>query len=123
MKKAVKKHGQKLGLHVHGMLNVAIFREGNSYIAYAPALDLVAQGKSIKNVRKNFEEVFDIYLEETLTRGTLEKDLLDCGWNKHAGIMQPPALSRFSTPEKIGKDIELTALTSISLNDRRLCPA
>jgi predicted RNase H-like HicB family nuclease len=123
----MKKYGKhlrgKMGIHVHGTLNVAIFKEGKSYIAYAPALDLVAQGTSVKNARKNFEEVFDIYLEETLTRGTLEKDLLHSGWSKHAGIIQPPAMSRFSVPQRIGKDIELTALAIIPLDDRRVCPA
>lgn len=110
-------------IHVNGILNVAIFKEGLSYIAYAPALDMVAQGKSIKDVRKNFAEVFDIFLEETIDKGTLEKDLLRCGWDRQAGAFQPPALSKFLSPGKIGKDIELTALAIVPLNDKRVCRA
>jgi len=123
MRKIEKKHGQKVHFQVNGSLNVAIFKEGRSYIAYAPALDLAAQGKSVKDVQKNFEDIFDIYLEETMTKGTLEKDLLRCGWNKQAGKMQPPTFSKFPESERIGKDIELTALAVIPLNNRRSCPA
>lgn len=123
MGKAGRKHGKKTGIHVNGMLNVAIFKEGRSYLAYAPALDLVAQGKSVNDVRKNFAEVFDIYLEETIGRGTLEKDLLRCGWNRQAGAFWPPAMSRFPSPEKIGKDLELTALAIVPMNGKRVCRA
>lgn len=117
-----KNRGEK-GVHVSGMLHVAIFREGRSYIAHAPALDLVAQGKSLHDAQKCFAEVFDIYLKETIGRGTLKRDLLKCGWNERAGIFQTPAMSRFHSPEKIGKDIELTALAIIPLDGRRVCRA
>ena len=110
-------------MRVNGSLNVAIFKEGRTYIAYAPALDLVAQGRSVREVRKHFEEVFDIYLEETIKKGTLEKDLMRCGWHKRAGNMEPPAISTFPSPEKLGKGMELTALAIVPLNQKRfLCP-
>lgn len=105
---------------VAGNLNVAIFKEGRTYIAFAPGLDLAAQGKTMEDVQKNFEEVLDIYLEEILDKGTLEKDLLRCGWHKHAGSMSPPVFARFASPAKIGKDIELTALAILPLSGKKI---
>ncbi len=116
-----KKQASRKEIHVHGSLTVAIFKEGNTYIGYAPALDLVAQGKTEKEVQKNFEEVFDIYLTETIQKGTLEKDLRKCGWKMQEGVLQPPMLSSFPSQESIGEDIRLTALAIVPLNDKRLC--
>ena len=109
--------------HVSGNLNVAIFKEGKMYVAFAPALDLVAQGKSITEARKNFGEVFDIYFEETLHMGTLEKDLLRCGWQKRENTIYPPAINEFP-PHEFGRDIELRALSIMPLSEKKLtCPA
>lgn len=123
MRKISKLRAVRKEIMVHGSLTVAIYKEGTSFVGYAPALDLVAQGKSVRDVRKNFEEVFDIYLTETFRRGTLENDLRKCGWKVQAGIMQPPMLSEFPSPDRIGEDIRLTALAIIPLNDKRLCLA
>lgn len=124
MKKAMHQKRQKVKMQVNWSINLAIFREGRMYVAYAPALDLVAQGRSMKEVQKNFEEVFDIYFEETIKKGTLGKDLMRCGWHKRAGNMEPPALSTLPSPEKLGKDIQLTALAIVPLNQKNfLCPA
>jgi len=46
-------------------LDVAIIKQGNYYIAYAPALELTAYGKTIKSARKDFEQVLEIFFEET----------------------------------------------------------
>lgn len=124
MKKSLNHKRHKVKVQVHWSLNLAIFKEGRTYVAYAPALDLVAQGRSVKEVQKNFEDVFDIYFEETIKNGTLEKDLMRCGWHKRAGNMEPPALSTLPSPEKLGKDIQLTALAIVPLNQKNfLCPA
>lgn len=123
MSKAIKKQRSDMKVHVTGNLNLAILKEGRMYVAYAPALDLVAQGKSMNDARKNFDEVFSIYIEETLRNGTLEKDLQRCGWQKRAGNMEPPTMSTMPISEKLGKDLELTALTILPLNQNMLCPA
>ena len=121
MQKARKHSGRIL---VSGSLTVAIFKEGRTFVASAPTLDLVAQGRNIADAQKNFEEVFDIYVEETTSKGTLEKDLLRCGWQKRAGSIQPPTVGKFSAPEKMGKDIELTALMILPLSAKKFsCPA
>ena len=65
---------------VNCSLQVAIFKERRHYVAYAPSLDMAAQGSTISSAQKNFQEVFEIYLEETLEQGTLIKDLKKHGW-------------------------------------------
>lgn len=110
-------------MHVSGSLNIAILKEGRMYVAFAPALDLVAQGKNMTEARDNLEEVFEIYLEETLSKGTLEKDLVRCGWQIHGGTIHPPMVNEFPRG-KLGKDIDLRALVSMPLTEKKFtCPA
>ena len=118
MRKSHKQNGRRMKVYVEGSLNVAIFKEGRMFVAYAPALDLVAQGNSMAEARKNFGEVLDIYMEETTSKGTLEKDLLRCGWQKHAGSIQPPLVASFPESEKLGRDIQLKALAIMPLTGR-----
>ena len=109
-------------MHVTGNLQLAIFREGKTYVAFAPALDLVAQGRSVREARKHFEEVFNIYLEETMSKGTLEKDLIRCGWEREAGSIHPPLTTEF--PLEKGKDIDLKVLAVLPLSRKGVtCPA
>ncbi|GBD86231.1 hypothetical protein BMS3Abin03_00141 [bacterium BMS3Abin03] len=61
-------------------LDVALIKESNFYIAYAPALELTAYGKSIKEAKKNFEEVVAIFFEEVTSNDKLFDVLLELGW-------------------------------------------
>lgn len=117
MRKAAKKQGHDVKIYVSGSLTVAIFKEGRFFIAYAPALDIVGQGRNEAAAQKDFTEALELYFEETISSGTLEKDLRRYGWRNQAGSMQPPKLERFSSPEKLGKEMELTALTSLPLKE------
>ncbi|MFA5086564.1 MAG: hypothetical protein WC468_03205 [Candidatus Paceibacterota bacterium] len=72
------------------VLHVSIFKEGKHFIAYAPSLDLSASGSSVKQAQKRFEEVADIFFEETSRKGTLEKVLKSLGWKKAEKEWLPP---------------------------------
>lgn len=75
------------------ILNIAFYREGKRFIAYSPALDLSTCGDTQQQAKKRFEEMLQIFLEETDKTGTLEDVLLECGWKKigHAQrCWQPP---------------------------------
>jgi len=63
-------------------LQVSFIKQGKSYIAYAPALDLSTSGKTLKEAQKRFEEAADIFIEETVENNCLEKVLLELGWQK-----------------------------------------
>jgi len=61
-------------------VQVFITKEGESYIAYCPALELSSYGDSIDEAKDCFQDAVNIFIEETAKRGTLEKMLLSFGW-------------------------------------------
>lgn len=73
-------------------LPLSILREGKKYIAYTPALDLSTSGDTFDQVRKRFEEVVDIFFEETLKKRTLEEVLTELGWQKIHTKWVPPII-------------------------------
>ena len=73
-------------------LTVSIYKEGRQFVAFCPTLDLCSQGKSVKEAQKNFEETFDLFLEEVVEKGTLDQVLSDCGWKKETKSWVPPSL-------------------------------
>jgi len=73
-------------------LPVSIIKEGKQYIAYTPALDLSSCGKTSKIARSRFEEAVEIFFDELIKKGLLEKALLDLGWKKIKAQWAPPTL-------------------------------
>jgi len=72
-------------------LSVTFFKEGKVFVAYSPALDISTVGKSLKEVKANFEELTNLFFEETENRGTTEDALLSLGWQKtESRQWQPP---------------------------------
>ncbi|MFH1713143.1 MAG: type II toxin-antitoxin system HicB family antitoxin [Candidatus Jacksonbacteria bacterium] len=71
-------------------LPVSIFKEGDNFIAYTPALDLSTSGKTFKEVKKRFQEAVQIFFEETSQRGTTEEVLAELGWTKRQKQWSPP---------------------------------
>lgn len=63
-------------------LSVMIIKEGDSFIAYAPALDFSTCGKSVEEAQRMFAEGVNIFLSECVKMGTLQDVLVDCGWSK-----------------------------------------
>jgi len=79
-------------------VKVEIFfvKEGDYVVAYCPSLDLSSYGSSAAKAKKSFGEVLDIFMTETLRKGTLEKVLLGLGWKlqqKPSFKYEPPRLS------------------------------
>ena len=59
-----------------------IFKEGNQFIAYCPALDISTSANSLTEVKKMFAEMVDIFFEEVIKMGTIDEVLSQCGWRK-----------------------------------------
>ena len=63
-------------------LHVEVFKEGKLFVAYCPALDISTSAETLVQVRKMFAEMVDIFFEEVIKMGTMDKVLSQCGWRK-----------------------------------------
>lgn len=63
-------------------LPVEIYKEGNKFTAYTPALNLATCGDNLEDAQEKFNELVKIFLEEIEEMGTTEEVLLSCGWKK-----------------------------------------
>lgn len=61
-------------------LQVMLYKEGDFSVAYCPALELSSYGDNNKTAQSEFKNALAIFIEETMKRGTLEKELLSLGW-------------------------------------------
>jgi len=73
-------------------LPVSILREGKKYVAHTPALDLSTSGRSYEEVKKRFNEIVNIFFEESIRKGTLEEALRDLGWKRAQARWNPPVV-------------------------------
>ncbi|MFI5195685.1 MAG: type II toxin-antitoxin system HicB family antitoxin, partial [Chitinophagales bacterium] len=89
MENVIKTSGNK---SIEIQLGVLIFQEGDSYLAYCPALELSTYGDSINDAKEAFEDLITSYAEDCQKMGTLEKDLAAHGWvmQPASGMVQPP---------------------------------
>lgn len=71
-------------------LPVSIFKEGSTFIAYTPALDLATYADSFADAKKNFEELIPIFFMELENKGTTEEFLISLGWHKLNKSWDPP---------------------------------
>lgn len=71
-------------------LPVTIFREGDAFVAYTPALDLSSVGDSLEEAQRNFSEAAKLFVETCIEKGTLDDVLADMGWVKRDTDWVPP---------------------------------
>ena len=73
-------------------LPITIFKEGKSYVAYSPALDLSTSAPTYSKVQKRFSEAVELFFEELVSMGTVDTVLTDLGWQKVKANWQPPTV-------------------------------
>ncbi len=71
---------------------VEIFKEGEFFVAYSPALDVSTSAKSLSKVKQRFDELVNIFLEEEHTHDRLETTLQKLGWQRKDDYLHPPEL-------------------------------
>ena len=69
---------------------ISIFKEGKTYIAYSPVLDLSTSGRTVVLVEKRFAEAVKLFFEELVEMGTLDDVLSSLGWEKVRSKWSPP---------------------------------
>ena len=74
-------------------LTLQIFKEGDTFIAYNPELDISSCGKNQEQARKNFSTAVSLFLEEAKKMGTLQ-ELLNPLLTKEGINLPPPLLSK-----------------------------
>lgn len=77
---------------------VIFIKEGKSYIAHSPVLDLSTSANTYEKAQKRFPEVVKIFFEELVEMGTLDEVLAGLGWKK--------VESKWTPPVPVGHDIQ-----------------
>jgi predicted RNase H-like HicB family nuclease len=70
-------------------ITIEIWRKENWFLASAPELDFVSQGKTFEEAKKNLLEVIKIQFDEMKEMGTLEDYLAECGFIAKGGQILP----------------------------------
>ena len=86
----------KRGDTIQVKVDVLLFEEHGSFVAYCPALELSSYGDDQIDAKKAFDGAMKIFIKETTSKGTLEKYLLKLGWQlqqKPKMVYQPPTFS------------------------------
>lgn len=85
---------------------VIYLKEGDIFVCYSPAFDLVAHGDSFEDAEKSFATALKLFVEEVTKKGTWEQVLREYGWEK--------AKKEWNPPRVIGqqnKSVEIPAVT------------
>jgi len=94
---------------------VLIFEEDGQWIAYCPHLEVSSYGDNEEEARAAFEEALEIFFEETVSRGTLEKELVSLGWSLTSNDYRPPA-TPVAVPSAYKKDYQRIQIPVVGLN-------
>lgn len=79
------------------------FKEGGSYVAYVPELDLSGCGATCDEARKNIQDAVRGFVETSADRGTLAEILEEAGYVREGDSWRAPefvSLDRLTT--KVG---------------------
>ncbi len=88
-------------------LPVAIIKEGESFIAYTPALDLSTCGSSHKQAQEMFQQAVQIFFTDLVENNPADDVLGGLCWTKDEGSASwlPPVIKQ----ESIGVNIPVFA--------------
>jgi predicted RNase H-like HicB family nuclease len=67
-----------------------IFREGETYVAYVPALDVSSCGATDEEARRNIRDAVRGFLATSADLGTLEEILEEAGYRREGDRWIPP---------------------------------
>ena len=61
-------------------IDVEFYHQGEFIVAYAPDLDLSSYSKTLEGAKNSFEDALNVYMTETLEKGTFFSELESLGW-------------------------------------------
>lgn len=71
---------------------ILYMKEGEAFVCYAPALDLVAHGDSFEDAERSFAATLKLLIEEVTKKGTWPEVLAEYGWEKVKHAWNPPRI-------------------------------
>jgi predicted RNase H-like HicB family nuclease len=95
------------GMHlgVNTMQDIAYtvhtFREGETFVAYVPELDLSSCGATSDDARRNIRDAVNGFLETSSQMGTLDIILEESGYKRKDGVWEPPEFVAFGREKAI----------------------
>jgi predicted RNase H-like HicB family nuclease len=84
--------------------DMIVFREGQSYVACCPELDVSSCGRDVDEARANLKTAVRLLIEETARLGTLDQVLQDAGYvpDGMGGYISPKVVATESTSVAVG---------------------
>ncbi len=85
-------------------LEVLLLKEDDFIVAYCPSLNLSSFGSDIQEAKKAFHEALQLFMDDIIERGTLEKALLDLGWTlrkQPTAEFKPPSSYKLQTHQSL----------------------
>lgn len=79
------------------VLPIILLKEGKSFVAYSPAVDISTAGKTAAQAKKRFIDASMLFFEGLLEMGTVDEALRDLGWTKVKKSWEPPKLVQSRT--------------------------
>ena len=67
-----------------------IFKDGRSFVAHTPELDVSSCGGTKARAAKNLKEAVRLFLEEAAKMGTLDQILEEAGYSKRKSKLEGP---------------------------------
>lgn len=65
--------------------DMVVFREGRTFVAYSPKLDVSSCGKTQGQARDNLKTAVRLFIEEAEKMGTLRDILAEAGYRRDRG--------------------------------------
>jgi predicted RNase H-like HicB family nuclease len=105
-KNAILKSKNAINIQVQ----VAVFQEGEFWVAYCPSLELSSYGEDLEDAKQAFDAALSIFLKETDRKGTLERCLLRLGWQlqmKPKAIYHQPSMTLRNSQKLLRKNPQI----------------
>ena len=80
------------GNNIKISVSVYLFKEGDTYIAYCPSLDLSGYDTTEETAKSDFEYMLKDWLKTQSENNTLRKDLESHGWRIEDNIANEPQI-------------------------------
>lgn len=77
---------------IKASIPVIYLKEGDTFICYSPAFDLVSNGDSFEDAEKSFAQSLKLFVEEVSKKRTWQEVLQEYGWEKVKKAWIPPRI-------------------------------